>query len=86
MLILFTSALLFSACGNSPRVKASAPYRPLDLRNQSDEFIRGANDGCETADGNYKKDHNAFNNDFEYNEGWWEGRRNCEGSDRSFLN
>ncbi len=79
-IILFMGLiLLLTACGSSrKRSPQPQPYRPLDLRGQSESFISGANDGCETAHEKYKKDHEAFNNDFEYNEGWWAGRRNCE--------
>ena len=82
--ILFMGlVILLTACGSSkkrsPKPYAPQPYRPLDLRGQSESFIAGANDGCDTAYVKYKKDHEAFNNDFEYNEGWWAGRHNCEG-------
>ena len=76
-ILLLISFILLTACGNS-RKNTPQPYKPLDLRGQSESFIAGANDGCETASETYKKDHEAFNNDFEYNEGWWAGRHNCE--------
>jgi len=79
--LLFISAtLLFTACGSSGKnVHVPQPYRPLDLSHKSDSFKQGAHDGCATAAEIYKKNHELFNNDFEYNEGWWAGRRNCEG-------
>jgi hypothetical protein len=76
-ILLLISFILLTACGSSRKV-APQPYRPLDLRGQSESFISGANDGCETAVEKYKKDHDAFNYDGEYNKGWWAGRRNCE--------
>ena len=80
--ILFMGLIIFlTACGSTKK-RGPQPYRPLDLRGQSESFISGANDGCETAYDKYKKDHEAFNNDFEYNEGWWAGRRNCEGREK----
>jgi len=78
LILLITSFILLTACG-SKKEAALQPYRPLDLRGQSESFISGANDGCETAYMKYKKDHEAFNNDFQYNEGWWAGRHSCEG-------
>jgi len=78
-ILLLTGSLLFSACGNSSKSAIPQPYRPLNLDNKSESFKKGAHDGCATAAETYKKDHEAFNNDFEYNEGWWAGRRNCEG-------
>ena len=76
--ILFVSfALLLGACGSSTHTPQ--PYRPLNLDNKSERFRQGAHDGCVTAAETYKKNHELFNNDFEYNEGWWAGRRNCEG-------
>ena len=77
--LLFISAtLLFTACGSSSKSEP-APYRPLNLSHKSDSFKQGAHDGCVTAAETYKKNHELFNNDFDYNEGWWAGRRNCEG-------
>ena len=78
-ILLLCSSILFSACGNSSKSDAPQPYRPLNLDRKSESFKQGAHDGCVTAAETYKKDHEAFNNDFEYNEGWWAGRRNCEG-------
>jgi len=75
--LLLTSFILLTACSSSKK-SIPQPYKSLDLRGQSESFIAGANDGCETASETYKKDHEAFNNDFEYNEGWWIGRHNCE--------
>jgi len=79
-ILFIISFILLTACGSSKKrgPQPYQPYKPLDLRGQSESFISGANDGCETAYEKYKKDHEAFNNDFEYNEGWWTGRRNCE--------
>ena len=77
-MLLLISFILLTACGSSKK-RGPQPYIPLDLRGQSESFIAGADDGCETAYVKYKKDHEAFNNNFEYNEGWWAGRHNCEG-------
>ena len=76
-ILLMTSLILLTACGSSKHMSPKL-HKPLDLTGASESFISGANDGCETASEKYKKDHEAFNNDFEYNEGWWAGRNNCE--------
>lgn len=72
------SLLLLTACGSNSK-STPQPYRPLNLSHKSESFKQGAHDGCLTATEKYKKDHDAFNDDFDYNEGWWAGRRNCEG-------
>ena len=76
-LLFISTTLLFTACGSSKH--SPQPYRALDLTHKSDRFKQGAHDGCVTAAEKYKKNHELFNNDFDYNEGWWAGRRNCEG-------
>ena len=78
-ILFISSCLLFTACGSNSKNAVPASYRPLNLDNKTESFQKGASDGCATAAETYKKDHEAFNNDFEYNEGWWAGRRNCEG-------
>jgi len=77
-LLIVTSSLLLTACGSSSK-NEPVPYKPLNLEHKSESFKKGAHDGCVTAAEVYTKYHEAFNNDFEYNEGWWAGRRNCEG-------
>lgn len=77
---LLTLGLAFTACSSSSG--RPAPYKPLDLSNATESFKSGAHDGCATADGDYTKNHDAFNNDIEYHEGWFAGRRNCQGRPR----
>ena len=69
------SMMTFSACSNhhGPRVK-----KPMNTRGKSPIYIRGAEDGCATANGDYTKDHDAFNNDMDYHEGWFAGRSYCQ--------
>jgi hypothetical protein len=78
IILLLIYLILFNACSSNKKI-GPQQYNPLDLRGKSESFISGANDGCETAYKKYKKDHEAFNNNFQYNEGWWAGRHNCEG-------
>lgn len=39
---------------------------------------QGIKDGCTTAKGTYKKSHTLFNNDQNYNDGWFIGRNKCK--------
>ena len=78
-ILLLSSSLFFIACGNNSKKPTPQQYKPLTLNNKTESFKQGAHDGCMTAAETYKKNHEAFNNDFDYNEGWWAGRRNCEG-------
>lgn len=72
-------ALSFTACRKkTPTVLKKISYRPLDLTGKTEEYRRGAGDGCDTAVSKYTKDHDAFNTNIEYYNGWFAGRRNCE--------
>ena len=71
---IISSLLLFTACSNP---KPRGP-RPMNTRGKSETYIRGAEDGCTTANGDYTKNHNDFNSDVEYHKGWFAGRRYCE--------
>ena len=73
---IISSALLFTACSSSHR--GPAPRKPMDTHGKSAEYVRGAEDGCATANGDYTKDHEAFNADVQYHEGWFAGRRYCQ--------
>jgi hypothetical protein len=50
----------------------------MDTRGKSPSFVKGAEDGCDTAKGDYTKNHKAFNDDADYNEGWFAGRSYCQ--------
>ena len=79
-LLLVSSCLVFTACSTNSE---PAFYKPLNLKNKTESYKKGAGDGCKTAVESYRKNSDAFNNDLEYNKGWWAGRRNCEG--REFI-
>ena len=72
-------AIFFTSCGQNSKNIDKKIYKPINLKNKSESFKKGVYDGCKTASLKYKKNSKAFINDNEYNEGWWEGRRNCEG-------
>ena len=72
MSLIAASALLLGACTGSGAV---------DMSGQSPSFQNGAKAGCDTAKGMYTKDHTAFNNDAEYQNGWFYGRKKCNPAD-----
>ncbi len=63
--LITTLSILFTACTSSAPVV------------QSPSFKSGSQDGCATANGAYTKNSAAFNNDKEYQNGWYSGRKNC---------
>ena len=73
---IISTALLFTACSHSKPTPRRP--KPMDTSDKSPNFILGAEDGCTTAKGDYTKNHDAFNSDVEYHEGWFAGRRYCE--------
>jgi len=70
--LIAASVMLFSACTSSSGI---------DMGAQSESFQNGAKDGCETAKGIYTKNHNAFNQDTQYHDGWFYGRKKCNPAD-----
>lgn len=69
-IVLSSLSLLFLAC--------TSPSQPEPV--QSPSFNAGSQDGCATATGNYSKNSTAFNNDTEYHNGWFYGRKKCNPS------
>ncbi len=65
--LIAAASLFFTACTSS-----SIP-EPI----QSPSYKLGAQDGCATANGTYTKNSDSFNNDKEYQNGWYNGRKNC---------
>ncbi len=45
--------------------------------NRTVSFKRGVVDGCATAAGDYRKDHEAYKVDEHYKMGWGDGRLQC---------
>ncbi|SFZ98687.1 hypothetical protein MNB_SV-5-350 [hydrothermal vent metagenome] len=50
----------------------------IDVSQKGPTFHTGMNDGCSTAKGKYMKSSDLYNNDSEYKEGWFYGRRKCQ--------
>lgn len=46
-------------------------------KNFSANYQQGIADGCTTSKGKYTKSHTLFNNDKNYNDGWFLGRNRC---------
>ncbi len=46
-------------------------------KNFSANYQQGIADGCTTSKGVYTKSHTLFNNDQNYNNGWFLGRNRC---------
>jgi len=70
IVLISTVLLLFTACSNS---NLPAPV-------ETASFKQGSQDGCRTAKGTYTKNSNSFNNNKDYNDGWFYGRRKCNRS------
>ncbi len=66
--LIAAASLLLGACTSSAPVV------------QSPSFKSGSQDGCATANGTYTKNSASFNNDKEYQNGWYAGRKNCNPS------
>jgi len=70
--LIALSAMFFSACSSSSGINMDA---------QTPSFQNGAQAGCDTAKGEYTKDHHAFKTDMEYQNGWFYGRKHCNPAD-----
>ena len=78
---ILVSGLLFTACTSSaPSLENAYIYNGINFGSERDEsFKHGVRDACKTADGDYTKDHNLFNNNESYRIGWEDGRLQCKG-------
>lgn len=78
---LITTGLLLTACtSSSPSLENAYIYNGINFGSDRDaSFKHGVQDACRTADGDYTKDHNKFNNNESYRIGWEDGRLQCKG-------
>jgi major membrane immunogen (membrane-anchored lipoprotein) len=67
VVMIATASLLFTACTSSS----------LPVNAQTPSFKAGSQDGCATASGAYTKNSASFNNDKDYQNGWFYGRKKC---------
>ena len=80
---LVMSSLLFYFTGcvhqNEPLAKTGYYHSGIYFgKNFSANYQQGIADGCTTAKGEYRKSHTLFNNDQNYNDGWFLGRNRCK--------
>ncbi len=79
-IILTGSLLLFNACSPNEAPVNEGGYYHSGIyfgTNFPSNYKKGIQDGCTTAKGNYKKSHWLFNNNKDYNNGWFLGRNRC---------
>ena len=67
VVLIATASLLFTACTSSS----------LPVNAQTPSFKSGSQDGCATAAGTYTKNSDSFNNNKDYQDGWFNGRKKC---------
>ncbi|RRS31896.1 MAG: hypothetical protein P794_02655 [Epsilonproteobacteria bacterium (ex Lamellibrachia satsuma)] len=79
--ILFIgTSLLFTACTSNqvPVTEGGYYYSGIYFgTNLPSNYKKGIRDGCTTAKGDYTKSHWLFNNNTDYNHGWFLGRNRC---------
>jgi hypothetical protein len=85
LIISITTAIFLLGCTNSiPDIapsKDSFIYRGHDFGLDRNALYRqGVIDGCKTSDGDYTKDHTAYETDTSYHTGWEDGRLHCKGT------
>ncbi len=79
LLLLF--GLLLNGCAPAKAPVSEGGYYHSGIyfgKNFSDYYKRGIEDGCTTAKGDYVKNHKLFNNNDDYNDGWFLGRNRCK--------
>ena len=71
--------LFFPACTSSTSPSYNSYiYKGINFGlNRNEAFKKGVHDGCTTASGVYTKNHEAFNQDRSYRDGWGDGRLLC---------
>ncbi len=81
ILLTIAVGLLLTACTSSEVAPANAYiYNGINFgADRNADFKQGVRDACRTADGDYTKDHNKFNNNESYKIGWEDGRLQCKG-------
>ena len=80
LLLLGSLSFYFSACGSAKAPVNQGGYYHSGIyfgKHFPPNYQQGIADGCTTAKGDYKKSHKLFNEDFNYNQGWFLGRNRC---------
>jgi hypothetical protein len=80
-IMILLSPLFYTGCSSSKVPVSRGGYYHSGIyfgKNFSETFKQGIEDGCTTSKGDYKKSHSLFNNDKDYNDGWFLGRNRCK--------
>ena len=80
LLLIGSSLFYLTGCSPEKIPVGKGEYYHSDIyfgKNFSVHYQDGIRDGCTTAKGEYKKSHTLFNNDKDYNDGWFMGRNRC---------
>ncbi len=80
LLLIGSSLFYLTGCTSAKAPVSKVGYYHSDIyfgKNFSANYQDGIADGCTTAKGEYKKSHTLFNNDKDYNDGWFLGRNRC---------
>ena len=75
------SLLLFTGCSTKkiPSSKGGYTYKGIYFGSYfTKHFKEGINEGCETARGDYTKNHWLFKHSKDYKNGWFLGRNRCK--------
>jgi hypothetical protein len=85
LVIAVTAAVFLSGCVSSePSIAPSGDafiYRGHDFGpDRNSEYRQGVMDGCRTSDGDYTKNHAAYETGESYHTGWEDGRLHCKGT------
>jgi len=81
LFIMGGSLFYFIGCTSADVPVNKSGYYHSDIyfdKNFSANYQQGIVDGCTTAKGKYQKSHTLFNNDQNYNDGWFLGRNKCK--------
>ena len=68
IVIIAIASFLFTACTSSSNLPINA---------ETPSFKAGSQDGCATANGAYTKNSDSFQNNKDYKNGWFHGRKKC---------
>ena len=81
LFVIGSSFFYFTSCSKEKQPVPETGYYHSGIyfgKNFSVNYQQGIADGCTTAKGVYKKSHTLFNNDKNYNDGWFLGRNRCK--------
>ena len=81
LLVIATSFFSLTGCSKEKAPIPETGYYHSGIyfgKNFSANYQQGIADGCTTAKGEYRKSHTLFNNDQNYNDGWFLGRNRCK--------